>query len=474
MSTTLLIHPDVARCGTLKVADSFLSIGLGHLAACVAQAGMNVRCLDAFSVASVSQSADLDGFLRQCGRIIGDEQPDVIGITMTSHTRRQCLDLAHLAKQLDPAATVVLGGPFASCLYEPILTRYHTVVDYVVRGEGEYSFPELLHALGNGNRAPVIPGVSYWDNGRARQTPLSPRIRELDKLPHPDYSRHVGFDRHRGIPTVGMVTSRGCPFNCHFCGSRAFWGEEYTQMSPQRVVSQMEYMQSEYGTELFKFHDDTFTVPRKRALDLFEEIRLRGVRARLYMHTMIDGADETLLEAYRAAGGETIFFGLESGSARMRRLMGKPHRDFERFLAAARTAKDLDLAVGVFVMFGYPGETIEDIRATFRLLDRVGPDDIYISTVKIQPGTKLCENAIASGMHRDSAWFGVDEEYFTCVESRERQELINGCILLLDERYRRRASRSSFEINNEANELRAGGIDTDVLKEKARRTLRLE
>ncbi len=469
----LLMHPDVARGCALDVEDLFPSIGLGYLAASLRDSGFEVKCLDGFSMAALAEDSEPSSFLCMAEKIIQEYKPDVVGIASTSHTRKDCIEIAQLVKKIDQCITVVLGGPFVSLLGGQILVQHHNIVDFVVSREGEVSFSSLLLSIANGNHHPDIPGVGYFVNGQTHETGKSPRILKLDQLPCPDYSGNVGLYNYDKIPTIGMVTSRGCPYNCHFCGSHAFWGQPCISMSSEQIVSEMDYLQRKYGTELFKFHDDTFTLSRQRTFRLFEEIRQRGLTVRLYMHTTINGADSELLKVYRSVGGESIFFGLESGSARIRDLMGKPSADIPEFVRTAKAAKDLGISVGVFVLLGYPRETISDIRATFDLLEQIVPDDVYVSTVKIQPGTLLCTEAKEQGLHKDMLWFREDDQYFTYVKSRERLELIDGCILLLDELYRKRMNRSIFENNNEANELRSCSAKCDALKSQAKRILNL-
>ncbi len=473
MRRVMLIHPDVSRYRILDAGSVFPSVGFGYLAASLSECGYEVRCLDGFSIAALGLPATNDSFLRVTEELMEEFRPDVVGVTTASHTRNYCVDVARTVKRVDAGVTVVFGGPFASLLGSELLTQYNDIIDFIVRGEGEESFPLLLASLANGNYRPDVPGVGYFANGRVHQGPPPSRIRKLDHLPYPDYHGHVGLDRVGKITVAGMVTSRGCPHNCHFCGSQAFWGHPCIRMSPTRVVSEMEYLQQEYGTEFFKFHDDAFTLPRRRACQIFQEIRRRELSVRLYMHTTIDGVDPDLLEAYRVAGGESIFFGLESGSPRVRKLIGKPPGDFQAFLATVRIAKNLGISVGVFVLLGYPGESISDIRATFSLLEQVKPDDIYVSTVKLQPGTQLSAEMTEAGLHADSLWFTGNQEYFACVDHSDKREFIQGCILLLDEMYRKQRSRSSFENNCEASELRRYREDCGTLKAEAERVLNL-
>jgi radical SAM superfamily enzyme YgiQ (UPF0313 family) len=359
-----------------------------------------------------------------------------------------------------------MGGPYASLMYEQILNHYNDIVDYVVRGEGENTFVQLVNAIENGTIYPDIRGVSFFKDGKVHLTPISPRIQNIEQIPFPDYSYHATLSPDKKLPTLGLVSSRGCPYSCKFCGSHAFWGTNMKYISPKHVVDQLEYFQDRYGTETFKFHDDTFTVPGKRAISIFKEISERGIKASFYIHTMIEKVDREFLEVYKNAGGKSIYYGLETGSKRIREKMGKSFVEFDSFLETVKIMKELNLFTGVFILLGYPEETIEDIYDTYKLLKEIDPDDIYISSTKIQPKTDLYEKAIKMGIHKEEDWLNEDIEYFTFVKGKDR-ELIDGFILLFDELYRKKCVRTEFEINNEPNALKQKYPNWQYIKEKA-------
>jgi len=462
----LLVHPPIERAIRHKREACFPSIGLGYLAGALRSRGHLVTCVDAYVKAAMRESGQARSFESIVAEAIQTQCPSIVGITTVSHMRRRCFDVARLAKRVCPGIQVVLGGPYASLQYEQILNHFAPLVDYVVRGEGEEVFPALIESIERGSPWPDIRGVSFQQDGRVKTTPPAPRIEALDELAYPYYGGHTRMLSDGHIPTIGMIANRGCPFSCHFCGSSAFWQQEVRMRSPKNVVDEIEHFQGKHGTEKFKFHDDTFTLSRPHALEIFREVIRRGLKTKLYIHTRVEKIDSEVVETFKEAGGRSIYFGLESGSPRLRSEMGKPEADLDSFVEDARTTKRLGLSIGVFVLLGYPGETPEDVYETYRLLQRIQPDDVYVSSTKIQPGTALSKRAKRMGIHRDEDWLDENQQYFTFVQS-EQKDFVQGCILLFDEMYRREPLRTAFENNNEANDLRESGVDCARLKQCA-------
>jgi carbamoyltransferase len=469
----LLIHPTQSSSEMSNAEDLFPSIGLGCIVAAISRSDeVEARSLDAYTAALMRRSLEHLPFAGLAVHLMREFSPQLVGLSTTSHTRCQCLDIARMIKSVSPNTIVVFGGAFASFEYRQLLDRHSSVVDYIVQGEGERAFPQLIQCVSRGDKPKNIEGLYWSEAGKVCGTPSRTPI-GLSNCLYPDYLYAASLSENNRIRTIGMVTSRGCPFDCTFCGSRAFWGNQVRAASVERVVAEIEHNLSVYGAETIKFHDDTFTYCPHRALQILQQLRRRRIRPHLYMHTRIDTTTPELLREFRGAGGVGVFFGIESGSMRIRQEMGKVCASTESIISACRQVKDVGLSLGVFVLLGYPGETVRDVCDTFDLLEKLEPDDVYVSTVKIQPGTPLTEWAKAHGMFQDSFWFDQDKEYFTFVDHiPEHKAFVDGCILLLDERYRRTALRANFENNQEANELRRSGVDCDALKSRALDMLR--
>lgn len=464
----LLIHPPLSDDFMLQGNPEFPSMGLACISSAVkSDTDAVVRTLDAYTGWLLMQRFNARLFSEITLTMVEEFTPDVVGFSITSHTRHFCLLLAKLIKARWPAAQIVCGGAFSSLMYSQILSRYNGFVDYVVRGEGERAFPQLLQCIIEGQKNFKIPGV-YYHNEDGVQGCSPKAIANLNQLPFPDYSYPASLHQEHKIPTIGVVTSRGCPYRCSFCGSSAFWGGLCRSLEPARVVNELSYYASTFGTRVIKFHDDTFTLYPNRAQEIFQRIQSTHLGLELYMHTRTELVDVSLLTEFRASGGKGVFFGVESGSRRIREAMGKGNLATESIIEICRSVKSFELTLGVFVLLGHPEETDLDIRATFDFLEQVQPNDVYVSTMKIQPGTRLAIMAQNLGIFDDTDWFTNRADYFTFFDQEpDRKAFLDGCVLLLDQRYRRSCLRSDFENNQEASILRQAGIDCEALKNLA-------
>lgn len=459
----LLVHPPLGNYQLTHREQFFPSIGLGYLSACLQQKGHEVLIADSYVQAALNEGAHPKSFAQLVDHLIVQENPSIIGITCISHTRKTSLDIARLAKIRNSQIVVVMGGPHASLQYKQLLSSNHECVDYVVRGEGEKAIGELLEAIQAGKRYPNINGVSFVKKHEVKQTGFAPMNSDINSIPVPDYSYHASVSHRECIPTIGLITTRGCPYHCRFCVTPTYCGRYVRARSPGNILDELQNHQFRYGTRSFKFHDDCFTLDRGRAIKIFHGILRNKIEAEFYMHTRIELIDGDLLKAFKKAGGKCVYYGLESGSWRLRKTMGKGDADPEILVDVSRAMKRLGLSMGVFVLLGYPGETPEDVYDTYELLQRIQPDDIFVSSAKIQPGTALAEIAKRMGIHRDEDWLDEDRKHFTFALG-EQKAFVDGCILLFDEMYRRQPLRSDFENNYEANNIRQSGADYEALK----------
>jgi len=208
----LLINP--APSGTLKATGVlFPPLGLLYVAAYAEKEGHRVVVRD-LAVRKRKEGIEFKKY-------------DIVGISTDTTRHRQALQLAKEAKS--SGCTVVMGGPHPGYVDEEILLTKR--VDFIVHGEGEVTFSELVAFLQRGDRNfHSIQGVSFFSNGQLVRTAPRPFIEDLDRLPLParhlvhmdDYQRTKLGDR----PITPLVTSRGCPYQCAFCASSHFWEQK--------------------------------------------------------------------------------------------------------------------------------------------------------------------------------------------------------------------------------------------------------
>ena len=246
-----------------------------------------------------------------------------------------------------------------------------------------------------------------------------------DLTPYHRYSSVLARRR----PVTTMFTSRGCPYRCTFC-DRPHLGKKFRAHSARRVVDEMEEC-VRMGIHEILVYDDTFTVSRRRVLEICAEIQRRGLDVAWDIRARVDTVDEEMLRALKAAGCERIHYGVEAGSDHFMEVLRKGIT-----VEDARTAFKLTKKAGIsslaYFMIGIPGETEDDIRQTWRLARELGPDFVHITILCPFPGTEIYRNALAEGVYESDHWLdfardpqpGFQPKYWTQQLSAERLEAL--------------------------------------------------
>lgn len=196
---------------------------------------------------------------------------DVIGINTPDSFSALNIELnVRLIKKVAPQIKVILGGHHATAFHTDWINRG---VDFVVRGEGEVTFPELIEAIDKNKDFENVEGITYADDGQIIVNPDRPFIQNLDDLPIPrwellDFKRYSFFYRQKGL--VGSIeTSRGCPHKCTFCLATAMWRHTQRYKSIERVIRELKILKDFGVTRLF-FVDDNIGGKPERNKQLYQ------------------------------------------------------------------------------------------------------------------------------------------------------------------------------------------------------------
>lgn len=317
-----------------------------------------------------------------------ERRPDLVGISTFTFNRHASLRLAAIARRVLPRATIVLGGPHATHVHRAILAE-NPAVDYVVIGEGEETLSRLAECLATGGDPTSIRGLAFRRDGEPVSTGWPEPIADLDRLPiAAEGFAGEGVDPRDQL--MYLITSRGCPARCTFCNTPEFWGTKIRFRSVDHVLREMRRLRDEWGLLYLSIRDDTFTVNRKRILDLCRRME----EERLYFlwdcQSRVNAVDEERLVAMRRAGCIHVQYGVESGSPRMLEVLNKDIR-IDQIEDAARATRRAGLVFSVYLITGAEGEGDDDLRATEALLERVRPHDAMISPLAVFPGTAIWE-----------------------------------------------------------------------------------
>ncbi len=369
--------------------DSYTSLlpnGLGYINA--------LLCRDGYR----SKIANLSPYnWQEIGKLLSVERPALLGISQFTHNRFESARVAKLAKEANPACFVVFGGPHATHRCHELLSHY-PVVDAVVLGEGEETFCDLArHIVRRGDRdLDGVKGIAFRKGEGIVKTPPRSPLLDLDALPFPAtcFGDAVGADIHRQAEFI--ITSRGCPASCSFCSSPRFWGKGLRFRSPRSIVEEIRFIRDRYGLIYFSLRDDTFTADRERVVEFCRLLLREKVYILWNCQSRVNAVDEDVLLWMKRAGCECVQFGVESGSPRILKELGKRISP-EQVKKAALAVRRAGIQLSVYLITGVPGETEEDLKETLTLLAAIKGHDGQVSPLAYYPGTGLFEEAVRSG-----------------------------------------------------------------------------
>jgi radical SAM superfamily enzyme YgiQ (UPF0313 family) len=314
-------------------------------------------------------------------------EPDVIGLSSLSLEKDAIHEVTRLIKERAPRVITVLGGPYATASTRTVMRD--PTVDYVVVGEGEITFYELLESIRGGNEPGSVAGILYRRDGQVVETPARPTIADLDQLPLPSWDRidMEAYEAHRSTQrfTDGrwavFYTSRGCPFKCTYCHD--VFGKKFRARSPEKVIEEMELLIERYGVRSFQFYDDIFNFNKARVLEICRCIREKGWKIDLQFPNGVraDMMDAEILQAMRSAGTYRLSYAIESASPRIQKNIRK-HLKLEKMKQLIADTEEAGILVHGFFMLGFPGETREEVLSTvkFALQSRLHTAGFFLVT----------------------------------------------------------------------------------------------
>jgi len=418
----MLIQPPVTRPKDFSAKATrvsiFFPLGIAYLGAVLEKTGRyEVRILDALCEGDAEEPILLNGGEKlryglsdeEIAERIREFAPDVVGCScLFSMMQQDMVNVCRIAKTMDPGIATVTGGTHAGSIAEDILTGYDDV-DFVVVGEAETTFLDFLSALEAGTGFSDLNGFAFRENGTVKVMPKTEYIEDLDSIPFP--ARHLfNMDRYFDLATAHglgnkgsrftqMVTSRGCPCRCTFCGLGSHWGSRQRMRSPKNVLDEMEYLVKEYGINEIHLEDENFTAKKRRAIEICDGIIERKLKIRWHptSGTAVYSLDEELLEKMSASGCYSLTLGIESGNQNViTTLMNKPV-NLKKVPGIVRKIRQLGMDVRAFFIIGYPGETRETIAQTIEFAKTLELDWVYFSLFSPLPKTKIYDTCIEKG-----------------------------------------------------------------------------
>jgi radical SAM superfamily enzyme YgiQ (UPF0313 family) len=393
----ILLHPNFEWSG--RRSWKLLPYGLGLLNGALRQNGFDSWIYD----------AGFDGHTEHQFRThLRETAPDVIGVTTfsteyISETRHTC----RLIREELPEVCLILGGVLPTVFIEKAVEDRN--VDYFVMGEGEYRLVRLLKILnGTASDLQSLDGIAYgWP--RTIQPPTS-FIENLDGIGFPDYggleprkymnnlNKLCHWIIPRQFPFATTLTSRGCPFRCIFCSAAVVSGRKVRLRSASNVLEEVQSLVRLYGIKEMIFLDDHFFSKRQRAVEIMKGLKQidRGLTWKcenLALWTL----DEHMLALMRETGCYQMTVSIESGNQHVvSNIIRKPIR-LDKVPRMIDLAKRMGFEIAANFVIGFPGETWDQIRDTFRYAEHLSVDMANFHIATPLPQTELMDICVKGG-----------------------------------------------------------------------------
>jgi len=410
----LLIMPPLNRLMGAKLA--YFPIGLGYLAGHLKAQGTEAKIYNAENPDQAENLKEITNRLlfyqydtyvhslknenhfvwQEIEEVLREFSPDIVGLSVTTAKFGSSLKISSLIKKHFPGCYVVWGGAHPTIKPDEVLQNKE--VDFAVRGEGEVTLSELIQEIRtNPGGFSEIKGLSYRRNGDIVHNADRQLMENLDELTFPDKTAVIFPERYLPWDMGVMVTSRGCPFECAFCGAQNIWGRKVRCRSIDNIIAEIKEIISRYNTKQIFFWDDTFNLDRKRLMALCQRLIDERIGISWRCTARPDLLDEELLRIMKQAGCGSIDIGIESGSDRILQSINKGYT-LEQIFHGIELIRRSGINFNAFFMIGFPDETEEDIQKTFDLMKRKEMGTLILSIFTPYPGTKLYQRADDLGL----------------------------------------------------------------------------
>lgn len=372
-------------------------LGLAMLAAVLEREGHQADIIDAAALGMAPPA------------ILSAVKPDtdVVGLTATTPEIMGAIDIARAVRARFPSMKILMGGVHPTIFHRKLVEE--GICDLVLRGEGEHP----IRFLASEHPTEKVPNLTWRsEGGEVVSNPADSRFAVLDDLPFPAYDK-LPMNRYRSAlgaakrsPSIGMITSRGCPGKCTFCYSGMF-GSKIRFMSAEKIVEHILFLKTQYGIREISFYDDTFTALRKRIERLCTLLIAENIDISWSCFARVDSVSPELLKLMKEAGCHQICYGFESADEEVLRSINK-RIDEQDKTKAIRWTKDAGIDIRGAFMLGSPGETEESMQKTIDYSKNIGIQFAMYNITTPFPGTALFDSARESGMLGHTEWNRYD------------------------------------------------------------------
>jgi len=434
MTEIILFQP---RCGIWDIMGFRAPTGLLNVASIPVSKG--------YSVALIDQRICMD-WKEEIKKNIQDAK--IFGITvMAGKQIEYSLEVLRFVKNIKPEIITVLGGTWAQT--SPELCIQDKETDIVCYGEGDYLLADLMEHINKKKKLNKVLGIFYKENGKVKQNLPHSVDKNLDNLPripwnliNPDNYTAVGFEG--GEKSISLILTRGCPFRCSFCSVSKFSRRVWRSYSVKRILSDLEYLEKEYGLRNFYFNDDNMAGNPKFFSEFAKSLSESGKKynwgtAGIRADTIMKLSEETLNNLVKC-GCKNLDIGVESGNPRVLKFIQKDE-DLETIRMANRRLSKYPIILKYSFMGGFPTETEKEFLDTIRfkrILEKENPHAVGIMFLYTPfPATEMYNLAIKMGLRppkNNLGWadFNYDTWYkkYPSWLTKEKVRLVENTVFL--------------------------------------------
>lgn len=372
--------------------DEYLLMPLGILsiATMLKRNGHEVRIIDAYA-----EMLNVDNMVKR----IFAEDPDMVGIGVLTPAYLLAYKLTFkiASNRKNNRPLIVMGGPHATLLPEKIMQE--CPVDFLIKGEGEYSLTGLVAAIENSADLDHIPGIYFGKDGMILKGPENNCLKDLDDLPPLDYSLlemalyRAPLQWRPPLRTSNIMTTRGCPFDCPYCANRKLQ-KDISYHSVERIHREIETLVAHYHSRRIIICDSVFPSNRKRGFEFLKMMMDSGLNRRItwFIQTRVELLDEEWVALSKEAGCSRISLGIESGDSDILKSINRTFSPAE-VIKVSKMVRKYGIYLSANFMFGHIGDTPETMKRTSWLSQAMDIDEATFFLLTPYPGTKTFELA---------------------------------------------------------------------------------
>jgi len=406
----LLINPPLSAEPDTKFLNHQIPLGFLYMAGALEKKGFIVKILDCplyYNLRRKSGNLIKIGlFPKQIKQEIMDFKPDMIGLNCSfTMFESDSFEVIDLIKKINKSIKIIVGGAHVSANTEFVLRNRK--IDLAVIGEGELTMLEIAERFRAGKNLENIKGTALILNKKMKKNPPRELMQNLDELEpawhlinfkkyfeHPDSSSVA-----MRLPSVHLITSRGCPGNCVFCSVHTVWGRKWRAMSPEKVVGQIEYLYKNHGVKHFRFNDDNLTLDKKRIIKICQLILEKKIDIKWDTPSGVAlwTLDKEVLFMMKKAGYYRITFGIESGCEKTRKYIGKTF-DMNKVEELIDYCHKIGLWVASFFIIGFPHESQKELDEACKYIINSKINFPFIFLAQPYPGTRMYEDFIKADL----------------------------------------------------------------------------